>query len=156
MEANLRRVPPRKRRVVLGMDGSKCAEEAFKWYAKKIHEPGDYLIVIHIPEKNPVMTSDGSSMTGIEDENQQVTRLRLAQFHELMKQHGIQGTVKHMSGEPGPQLVEAGAREGADFIITGSRGLGKLKRAFLGSVSDYVIRRSSVPALVCRLEDSLY
>jgi nucleotide-binding universal stress UspA family protein len=36
----------------------------------------------------------------------------------------------------------------ADLIVIGNRGLGKLKRIFLGSVSDYILRHASVPVIV--------
>ncbi len=36
------------------------------------------------------------------------------------------------------------------MIVMGARGLGKIKRAFLGSVSDFVIRKAKVPVLICK------
>ncbi len=38
----------------------------------------------------------------------------------------------------------------AEMIVMGARGLGKIKRAILGSVSDYVIRKAKVPVLICK------
>ena len=40
--------------------------------------------------------------------------------------------------------------QGAEMIVMGARGLGKIKRAILGSVSDYVIRKSKIPVLICK------
>ncbi|WAR25441.1 NHAX-like protein [Mya arenaria] len=150
-----------KRRIVIGMDGSQNAKDAFLWYAKKMHQPEDYVIVVHSPEfKNlahmPVMTSDAALMTKIVDEEQQQTKVCLTHLSEMLKLNGVQGTVKHIPGEPGEQIVHAAQKEGADFIVTGSRGMGKLRRTFLGSVSDYIVHHSPVPVLVCRLEDSLH
>lgn len=68
----------------------------------------------------------------------------------------VEGNVKALSGEPGEQIVQAAVKEGADFIVTGSRGLGTIRRTFLGSVSDYVVHHSTVPVLVGKLEDSLH
>ena len=35
------------------------------------------------------------------------------------------------------------------MIVLGSRGLDVVRRALIGSVSDYVIRQSAVPVLIC-------
>lgn len=149
------------RRIVVAMDGSQNAEDAFTWYLKKLSQKNDYVIVIHVPECKklthvPVMTSDVALMKKLVDEEQQQTRLMLAKTNELMKLSGVNGNIKQLNGEPGEEIVKAASKEGADFIVTGSRGLGKLKRAFLGSVSDYIVHHATVPVLVCRLEDSLY
>ena len=46
--------------------------------------------------------------------------------------------------------MKVAAEEGACMIVTGTRGHGKIKRAFLGSVSDYVAHHSPVPVIICR------
>ena len=38
----------------------------------------------------------------------------------------------------------------ADMIVVGTRGLGKVRRTVLGSVSSYVIHHAHVPVIVCR------
>lgn len=55
-----------------------------------------------------------------------------------------------IEGEPGPALCRLAADVGASALILGSRGRGGLKRAFLGSVSDYVVRNAPCPVVVSR------
>jgi nucleotide-binding universal stress UspA family protein len=55
-----------------------------------------------------------------------------------------------IEGEPGPALCRLAADVGASAVILGSRGRGGLKRAFLGSVSDYVVRNAPCPVIVSR------
>jgi len=55
-----------------------------------------------------------------------------------------------MSGSPGEFIVEVAKDENVGLILMGSRGLGKIKKAFLGSVSDYVLTNSSIPVLICK------
>ena len=38
----------------------------------------------------------------------------------------------------------------ADMLVVGSRGLSAIKRAFLGSVSDYLVHHLHVPVIVTR------
>jgi len=49
---------------------------------------------------------------------------------------------------PGEFILKAACEENVGLILMGPRGLGKLRKAFLGSVSDYVLTRSTVPVLI--------
>jgi nucleotide-binding universal stress UspA family protein len=55
-----------------------------------------------------------------------------------------------IEGDPGRALCQLAADIGASALIIGSRGRGGLKRAFLGSVSDYVVRNAPCPVVVSR------
>ena len=61
------------------------------------------------------------------------------------------GTVKSIHAEsPGEGICKAAQEIHADLIVVGTRGLGKLRRTFMGSCSDYVLHHAHVPVLVCR------
>ncbi|KAI9188292.1 hypothetical protein H9P43_002683 [Blastocladiella emersonii ATCC 22665] len=45
-----------------------------------------------------------------------------------------------------------GAKPKTDLLVVGSRGLGSFKRAFLGSVSDYVLHHAACPTLVIKTD----
>jgi len=55
-----------------------------------------------------------------------------------------------IEGDPGPALCRLAEDVGASALIIGSRGRGGIKRAFLGSVSDYVVRNAPCPVIVSR------
>lgn len=38
----------------------------------------------------------------------------------------------------------------ATYVVTGTRGQGKIRRTILGSVSDYIVHHSPVPVVVAR------
>ena len=62
----------------------------------------------------------------------------------------VNGVVKSTHAhKPGEGIINAAKEENPALIITGSRGLSKLRRTFLGSVSDYVIHHAPCPVLVC-------
>ncbi|KAJ8304434.1 hypothetical protein KUTeg_018017 [Tegillarca granosa] len=63
---------------------------------------------------------------------------------------GIEGEIVKMIGEPGHCIVQKAHESNADFIVTGCRGAGTLRRTFMGSVSDYVMHHSDIPVFVCR------
>jgi nucleotide-binding universal stress UspA family protein len=50
------------------------------------------------------------------------------------------------------QIVQVAEDIGAGLIVMGSRGLGGVRRALMGSVSDSVVRHAHCPVLVVRPE----
>jgi nucleotide-binding universal stress UspA family protein len=55
-----------------------------------------------------------------------------------------------IDGDPGPALCQLAAEVDASALVVGSRGRGGLKRAFLGSVSDYIVRNAPCSVVVSR------
>lgn len=55
-----------------------------------------------------------------------------------------------MEGRPDDVIVNAAKEQRADLIIVGSHGRRGLRRFFLGSVAEHVVRAASVPTLVVR------
>ena len=50
------------------------------------------------------------------------------------------------------EIVSLAEEIGAGLIVVGSRGLGGIRRALIGSVSDSVVRHAHCPVLVVRKE----
>jgi nucleotide-binding universal stress UspA family protein len=57
-------------------------------------------------------------------------------------------TTAVLQGDAGPAVCERAEAIDAKGIVIGSRGRGGLKRAVLGSVSDYVVRNATCPVVV--------
>jgi nucleotide-binding universal stress UspA family protein len=55
-----------------------------------------------------------------------------------------------LDGRPGPALCDFATEVRAHAIVVGSRGRGEIKRALLGSVSDYVVRNAPCSVVVTR------
>jgi nucleotide-binding universal stress UspA family protein len=53
-------------------------------------------------------------------------------------------------GRPDQEIVRLSEEIGAGLIVMGSRGLGGLRRALMGSVSDSVVQHAHCPVLVVR------
>jgi len=52
------------------------------------------------------------------------------------------------AGSPGEWIIKVAKEDEVDMIVMGARGLGKIKKTILGSVSDYVLNKSKVPVLI--------
>ena len=57
------------------------------------------------------------------------------------------------SKNPGQTLVESAREENVFAIVMGTRGLSKLKKALLGSTSDFLLAHSEIPVIVVRKKD---
>lgn len=53
-------------------------------------------------------------------------------------------------GDPGPALCQLAQERDADAVVLGSRGLGAVRRALLGSVSTYVSANAPCPVVIVR------
>ena len=54
------------------------------------------------------------------------------------------------SGDPDKEILRTAESIGVGLIVIGSRGLGAISRALLGSVSDSVVKHAHCPVLVVR------
>lgn len=57
--------------------------------------------------------------------------------------------VKLSGGKPGEAICQTIKESEIDLVVMGSRGLGAIRRTFVGSVSDYVLHHSHVPTIIC-------
>ena len=56
-------------------------------------------------------------------------------------------------GRPAQEIVNLADKIAAGLIVVGSRGLGGIRRALMGSVSDSVVRHAHCPVMVVRKEE---
>ena len=69
---------------------------------------------------------------------------------DLLRQAGISYEREVASGDPGHCLIDMAARFGCDMIAMSARGVGALRQALLGSVSQSVVHSSPVPVLIVK------
>ena len=72
---------------------------------------------------------------------------------ETEKVRAAGGTVTQAylrTGKAANEIVALAEEIGAGLIVMGSRGLGGIRRALIGSVSDSVVRHAHCPVLVVR------
>lgn len=83
-------------------------------------------------------------------EEEEKAKVAIKKLDAILMDAGVQGNVVRAHGIPGEQIIQKSEELGVTMIIIASRGLGKIRRTILGSVSDYVVHHSSVPVIVCR------
>ena len=73
-----------------------------------------------------------------------------------IREAGVTAASEHLvAGRPDREIVAIAEKLGAGLIVMGSRGLGGVRRALMGSVSDSVVRHAHCPVLVARSREDL-
>jgi nucleotide-binding universal stress UspA family protein len=142
--------------VIVAVDGSDAALDAARTGLAVVHPEVD-VVVVTVVEPNedamPVSGFAGTGMTPQEIEAEDEARVAEAR-KDLAAAAAALGLDDRQTlvvrGSPGAALCDIAAERSARAIVMGSRGRGGLKRALLGSVSDYVVRNSPCPVVITR------
>jgi nucleotide-binding universal stress UspA family protein len=136
------------RRILLATDLSPASEAATQQAIDLAHDLGASLLIVSVIDPD-LRGAAGSRLERMDQ--RRAAREQAAQAVVVRgRQAGISVSFLVWEGEPGPAIVEAAASEGADMIVVGSHGRGRVGRFMLGSVSDHVIRNASAPVLIVR------
>lgn len=117
------------------------------WYREK---PSVELVTVHLP----VPTLHGMGALISRQHYERYYRAegdeRLAGAREKLDAAGIPYSSHIMVGPVAENIVEKALNTGCDLICIGSRGLGDLGRALLGSTASKVLHLSSLPVLLVK------
>jgi nucleotide-binding universal stress UspA family protein len=143
-------------RILLATDGSEEAELAALRAVELADATDSELHVVHVGVV-PIFLKSYPGTLGYDrklyEQIEEVSRELLRKQSWRVKAAG--GTVAgaHLKmGAVDLEIVALAEELGADLIVMGSRGLGGVRRALMGSVSDSVVRHAHCPVLVVRPE----
>jgi nucleotide-binding universal stress UspA family protein len=151
-------------KVLLATDGSKEADLATRTAADLADKTGSELHVVHVfgitPWYSAYPEGFGFGTAELEDP---VLEEELQRTSERGAREVLDAAVEKLRSlgvtQPQAHLVEGGVSQeivglaegiGAGLIVLGSRGLGGIRRALMGSVSDSVVRHAHCPVMVVR------
>ena len=135
-------------RVLLATDGSPDAALAAASAVELCERTGSELHVVHVGEFLPTLYAYTEEEPAELRDNAQ--RL-LNEEVERIRAVGGHITKAHLRlGRAAEQIVTLSEELGAGVIVVGGRGLGALRRALLGSVSESVVRHAHCPVFVVR------
>jgi nucleotide-binding universal stress UspA family protein len=138
-------------KIVLATDGSREAELAARTAADLANKTDSELHVLHVLAL-PLDTHDPSSFepeVWARLENR--ARTTLEDVVGKIEASGGEVEGSHLTaGRPEAEIVTLAEEIGAGLIVMGSRGVGGIRRALMGSVSDSVLRHAHCPVLVVR------
>ena len=147
--------------VLLATDGSKDAELAATTTIDLTNSTSSELRIVFVKE-NPYVSGDPSYWSGVpsgypftdpemEHEIEQEGRKQLdAEVEKVRSAVGKVAEAHLRVGAAATEIVAIAEDIEAGLTVMGSRGLGRIRRALMGSVSDGVVRRAHCPILVVR------
>jgi nucleotide-binding universal stress UspA family protein len=132
--------------VVIATDGSESAEQAVLAGGRVASTLGTKAVLVYV---RPAIGSLGEPYHQ-EKLSQQMAHARVAleRGETLLRQEDCEAETEILEGNAAEQIVELAKARNAPLIVVGSRGLGAVTGALLGSVSSAIIHRSDRPVLV--------
>ena len=132
--------------IVIATDGSEAAEAAVVEGARVARTLGTTAILVYV---RPSLGSLGEPYYQ-EKLSEQMAHARgaLDRANELVVQEGVDAEEEILEGSAADRVVELARDRNARLIVVGSRGLGAVAGALLGSVSSAIIHRTDRPVLV--------
>jgi len=140
-------------KILLATDGSPTAEVALEMLLALRLRETDQVTVLAIPVHSYVGVGfDGTGVYFAEvADRESVEARRVAETaRERIAAKGVRATARADEGIAPHTILDVAATIDADLIVMGSRGLGRIAGAFLGSTARAVAARSPVPVLVVR------
>jgi nucleotide-binding universal stress UspA family protein len=137
-------------RIVLATDGSEEAELAAQTATALAGKTGSELYVVHVLVLPPEALHDPFGADAREEFASR-GRARLDEMVGRIEASGgaVVGAYFRV-GNADAELVDQAEELVAGLVVLGSRGLGAMRRALMGSVSDSVVRHAPCPTLVVR------
>jgi nucleotide-binding universal stress UspA family protein len=130
--------------ILLATDGSEEARIASRMAAGIAEGTGSELHLVYV-------AGTGGADPRLYEQMRRSSRALLDEQARKMRDAGAKVAKKHLrNGRPEQEIVALAEELGAGLIVMGGRGLGGMKRALMGSVSDSVVRHAHCPVLVAR------
>jgi nucleotide-binding universal stress UspA family protein len=137
-------------RIVVGADESEPARAAIDTVIRQAADDDCHVLFCSVVDIDSVVGASGyydpSIHASLYDDAQRVVDRAVAAARA--NDVGAEGRIAE--GSASRALVAVAKRENADLIVTGSHGRSGVRRVFLGSVAETIVRTSPVPVLVVR------
>ncbi|KAI0217056.1 hypothetical protein L0F63_003930 [Massospora cicadina] len=151
-----------RRRILIAFDNSKISKSVFDWAKSHIFRPHqDHVTIITVTENGESYLEPSyfqgfiSGKWGFEERQNYLKELSekaektISELSTELANMGITSNPLVIKADDAKKsIVEATVNLKTDLLIVGSRGLHPLKRAVLGSVSEYCIHNCACPVLV--------
>ena len=137
------------KKILVATDGSEAANEALEIAIDLAKQGGAALDVLSVrPTRLAGRGGSGAPILEVEEAHGAEHIADVAA--QRARDAGVESTPHAAHGDIVDCIVAAATTLGADLLVVGSRGLGSLSGAVLGSVSHALIHRSPVPVTIVR------
>jgi nucleotide-binding universal stress UspA family protein len=154
------------KKVAIAVNNDEASKHAFTWALENIIDPTKHSLIIFSVVEPLVQEGYHEAIAGtlylpsyIDELYEKATDLAtktIRDYNAIAEQHfeklgkKLESKLIVGKGEVRDEIVDFVEEERADMLIIGSRGMGALKRTFVGSTSDYCIHHVHCPVLVIK------
>jgi nucleotide-binding universal stress UspA family protein len=144
-------------RVVVGLDGSEHSRHALNFITSLPLTADTELVLVgvaektHLPRSAPRLVTDQLRAFIAEVDEEEKTRkqqILVDAEHTINRRGRVQ--LRTVVGNPPDEIVAVAKTTGAQLIALGSRGLGRLQRLVLGSVSEGVLLQTECTVIITK------
>jgi nucleotide-binding universal stress UspA family protein len=135
-------------RILLATDGSEPSERALAFAIDLAKGTGATLEILSVrPARSPGPVAAGTLVLEADELGPEQIAAAAA---SKARSAGVDAHAHAAHGDVVACIADAARTLGAELLVVGSRGLGSVSGAMLGSVSHALVRRSPVPVTVVR------
>lgn len=139
------------KKIIVAIDGSDAAQHALQTAIEFASKFDATLLVVNVfappyipPE--PYAMSNGELEAGVRKYGEDLARNAAA----LAAQRQVKAECVTVTGSPAEMIADLAITRQADMVVVGSRGMGAVRRAVLGSVSTRLSHICEKPLLIVR------
>ena len=146
-------------RIIAAVDGSTSSLKAVAVAADLASKYGAELVLLTVtPELSASLTAELATYIRQEQIDVPVSELASPWAENILADARLRAQANgagristcFSSGDPAEEIIVQAKGQGADLIVVGSRGHGRLAGLLLGSVAQKVVTHASCPVLVVR------
>src|SRR5688572_7851814 len=135
-------IPPRT--MLAAVDFSEGSRAALAFAARLAVQCGSRLHVLHAEDPLLCAAAQHQGRNLSEETLEELRRFAAETRPTVTCNPGLHA----VAGHAGDVIIDIAARENADIIVIGSRGMSGTERLLFGSTTEYVLRRADVSVLV--------
>jgi nucleotide-binding universal stress UspA family protein len=138
------------KRLLIGIDGSDASRVAIEEGTKLARELDAAILFLYVKPWPPALLGEPYYQRRISREGA-FAEQAVERATDAAAAADVQADWEILEGHPAAEIARTAIARDADLIVVGSRGLGAVKGAVLGSVSNAVVQEADRPVLVARL-----
>jgi nucleotide-binding universal stress UspA family protein len=135
------------KQILVATDGSANAQYAVDQAAELAHSCDAKLVVAYVRHAPLPLLGEPVYQRSLSRELREADESTAAAAAKA-REAGVEAEIEIVEGNPATRILELARARDVDLIVVGSRGLGTVAGALLGSVSKAVVHHADRPVLV--------
>ncbi|KAH7294978.1 hypothetical protein KP509_27G027100 [Ceratopteris richardii] len=151
------------RTILVAVDEGEHSLYALEWALDTLligRLPNDCVYILYVKPSHanlsgPAFVLTTEAVNSLERYDESIFQKVMESVGKMCGQRKVHFEVKVLTGDPRDMITETAETLKATFLVMGSHGFGVIKRAFLGSVSDYCAHHVHCPVVIVKKPESL-